>query len=80
MKEYKINFLLSLTDIDECAPEPSVCGPDSICTNTIGGYNCSCVGGFTETNSSLMISVNNTCRGKYLKMNVMSYSSLFHCQ
>uniref|UniRef100_A0A671QV57 Adhesion G protein-coupled receptor F5-like n=1 Tax=Sinocyclocheilus anshuiensis TaxID=1608454 RepID=A0A671QV57_9TELE len=49
--------------IDECLFSPSVCGPDSNCTNEIGSYNCSCLDGFTATNSSLLISINNTCRG-----------------
>ncbi|XP_067273924.1 adhesion G protein-coupled receptor F5-like [Pseudorasbora parva] len=48
-------------DINECAISPSVCGSYSTCTNEIGSYNCSCLDGFTATNSSLTISINNTC-------------------
>ncbi|XP_059355275.1 adhesion G protein-coupled receptor F5-like, partial [Carassius carassius] len=48
--------------INECQFIPSVCGPNSECTNQLGSYNCSCLDGFTATNSSLPISVNNTCR------------------
>ncbi|XP_067273078.1 adhesion G protein-coupled receptor E2-like [Pseudorasbora parva] len=48
-------------DINECAISPSVCGSDSTCTNKIGSYNCSCLDGFTPTNSNLTISINNTC-------------------
>uniref|UniRef100_A0A8B9J568 Adhesion G protein-coupled receptor F5 n=2 Tax=Astyanax mexicanus TaxID=7994 RepID=A0A8B9J568_ASTMX len=35
-----------ITDVNECATAPSICGPNSICSNTIGGYNCSCRTGF----------------------------------
>uniref|UniRef100_A0A9J8AAR0 EGF-like domain-containing protein n=1 Tax=Cyprinus carpio carpio TaxID=630221 RepID=A0A9J8AAR0_CYPCA len=57
------NFLIIffLIDIDECLFSPSVCGPDSICINEIGSYNCSCLNGFTATNPSLTVSINNTC-------------------
>ncbi|XP_058612379.1 adhesion G-protein coupled receptor F1-like isoform X1 [Onychostoma macrolepis] len=50
------------TDINECLFSPFVCGPNSNCTNEMGSYNCSCLDGFTATNSSLSISINNTCR------------------
>ncbi|TRY81997.1 hypothetical protein DNTS_021851, partial [Danionella cerebrum] len=49
------------TDIDECLAIPSVCGPNSTCTNTQGDYSCSCQSGFTVTNSSLKISISNPC-------------------
>ena len=67
--------MFSPIDIDECLVSPSVCGPDSNCTNEIGSYNCSCLDGFTVTNSSLTISINNTCRGKsynhiYIQSNI----------
>ncbi|XP_077076292.1 adhesion G protein-coupled receptor F5-like isoform X2 [Siphateles boraxobius] len=50
-------------DINECLFSPSVCGPNSTCTNEIGSYNCSCLDGFTATNSDHPITFNNTCRG-----------------
>ncbi|KAI4891289.1 hypothetical protein NFI96_003442 [Prochilodus magdalenae] len=46
-------------NVDECLLAPPVCGSNSTCNNTIGGYSCSCWTGFT--NSSLGISVNNSC-------------------
>uniref|UniRef100_A0A8C1I5U8 Adhesion G protein-coupled receptor F3b n=1 Tax=Cyprinus carpio TaxID=7962 RepID=A0A8C1I5U8_CYPCA len=58
-----INNTCTVTDINECLFSPSVCGPDSNCTNEIGSYNCSCLDGFTVINSSLPISINDTCRG-----------------
>ncbi|TRY81992.1 hypothetical protein DNTS_021851, partial [Danionella cerebrum] len=48
-------------DINECLAIPSVCGPNSTCTNTQGDYSCSCQSGFTVTNSSLKISISNPC-------------------
>ncbi|XP_067273069.1 adhesion G protein-coupled receptor E2-like [Pseudorasbora parva] len=50
------------SDTDECRFSPSTCGPNSNCTNEMGSYNCSCLDGFTATNSNLTISINNTCR------------------
>ncbi|KAI4891290.1 hypothetical protein NFI96_003444 [Prochilodus magdalenae] len=48
-------------DVDECLLVQSVCGPNSTCTNTIGGYSCSCWEGFTATNSSLPVGSSNPC-------------------
>lgn len=36
-----------ISDIDECANGTHDCHRDAICTNTDGGFNCSCNGGFT---------------------------------
>ncbi|XP_048847539.1 adhesion G protein-coupled receptor E2-like [Brienomyrus brachyistius] len=33
-------------DIDECTKEPGICGSNTVCTNTIGNYTCSCETGF----------------------------------
>ncbi|XP_056619749.1 uncharacterized protein LOC130433963 [Triplophysa dalaica] len=49
------------TDVNECQLIPSVCGPNSNCTNVNGGHNCSCWDGFTATHQNLTISINNTC-------------------
>ncbi|XP_067239660.1 adhesion G protein-coupled receptor F5-like [Chanodichthys erythropterus] len=54
-------------DIDECQFSPSVCGPNSTCTNQMGSYSCLCSNGFTATNSSLPISINNTCTAKTIQ-------------
>ncbi len=62
---YMNAFVFPSLDIDECLFSPSVCGPDSNCTNEIGSYNCSCLDGFTATNSSLSININNRCRGTF---------------
>ncbi|KAB0363192.1 hypothetical protein FD754_007348, partial [Muntiacus muntjak] len=32
--------------IDECLQDPSRCGPNSVCTNTLGSYSCGCIEGF----------------------------------
>merc|ERR1712135_107597 len=34
-------------DIDECAGTTNPCGPNTVCTNTIGSYACSCLPGYT---------------------------------
>uniref|UniRef100_A0A8C4YTM3 Adhesion G protein-coupled receptor E1 n=1 Tax=Gopherus evgoodei TaxID=1825980 RepID=A0A8C4YTM3_9SAUR len=33
-------------DLDECSRDPSLCGPSSICTNTLGSYTCTCPPGY----------------------------------
>ncbi|XP_057565908.1 adhesion G protein-coupled receptor E1-like [Hippopotamus amphibius kiboko] len=35
-------------DIDECAQQPSPCGPNSICRNMMARYKCSCLPGFSS--------------------------------
>ncbi len=40
---------ISLTDADECAIFPSVCGDHTRCVNTPGSYYCSCDEGFKES-------------------------------
>ncbi|XP_063065809.1 adhesion G protein-coupled receptor E1-like [Engraulis encrasicolus] len=39
-------------DIDECNPQPSVCGHHASCYNTAGSYGCRCLKGFQSTNSN----------------------------
>ena len=41
-----ICYLTSMTDIDECLVGTAECDNDANCTNTIGGYNCSCNSGY----------------------------------
>lgn len=36
----------SCQDIDECLENQHTCGFDAICTNTLGGYTCSCPDGY----------------------------------
>uniref|UniRef100_A0A672NJL3 Uncharacterized protein n=1 Tax=Sinocyclocheilus grahami TaxID=75366 RepID=A0A672NJL3_SINGR len=40
-----------------------VCGPNSHCTNSVGSYSCSCLSGFTVTNSREPVSASNPCSG-----------------
>ncbi|XP_069460043.1 adhesion G protein-coupled receptor E3-like [Ambystoma mexicanum] len=43
---FKPEIAQSCDDIDECAENPEVCGPHTVCTNTPGNYSCSCLSGF----------------------------------
>ena len=36
-----------LTDIDECNADTHSCPMEAYCTNTDGGYNCTCSSGYT---------------------------------
>ena len=36
-----------LLDIDECQPSNADCHSNATCSNTVGSYFCSCIGGFS---------------------------------
>uniref|UniRef100_A0A3P8SEB0 Adhesion G protein-coupled receptor E8 n=1 Tax=Amphiprion percula TaxID=161767 RepID=A0A3P8SEB0_AMPPE len=60
-------FLLTMltvppSDIDECF-NSTVCGPDSICTNTPGAYECACEIGYEPTDPEQDPSETNICLG-----------------
>lgn len=46
--------------VNLCQVNPSVCGPNSKCTNVNEGY----WDGFNETLPNLIISIHNTCTGE----------------
>ncbi|XP_059923818.1 adhesion G protein-coupled receptor E1-like [Gadus macrocephalus] len=48
-------------DIDECVRTPDICGPDSICTNVNGTYNCTCLPGFNDTNPAEILGTTHSC-------------------
>ncbi|XP_073711492.1 thrombomodulin-like [Misgurnus anguillicaudatus] len=50
-------------DVDECVQIPPVCGPNSICNNIAGSYNCSCMSGYKATDLNLPINISNPCTG-----------------
>ncbi|XP_072458163.1 adhesion G protein-coupled receptor E1 isoform X9 [Notamacropus eugenii] len=43
------------TDVDECSQRPDLCGPNTNCTNTIGGYTCNCLPGFSSAHGNSWI-------------------------
>ena len=52
----KVAFCMVCTDVDECSNGTNDC--DHTCTNTIGGYTCSCHQGYLLYNDSA------TCNGE----------------
>ena len=44
---YTVNVLCLVSDIPECERGLDDCDLNATCTNTFGGYNCSCNTGFT---------------------------------
>ena len=40
--------MLLFLDIDECSSDQNNCSVNSICTNTIGSYQCSCFSGYRD--------------------------------
>ena len=57
---YNYNILSSTPDINECLLNSSLCGERRTCTNTPGGYNCSCAYGYKKNES------NDDCIGIYI--------------
>ncbi|XP_077590672.1 uncharacterized protein LOC144208609 [Stigmatopora nigra] len=55
------NISYGCTDIDECTTNPTVCGPNSDCNNTVGAYTCSCLLGFNVTNQERPPGKENEC-------------------
>ncbi|XP_078140639.1 adhesion G protein-coupled receptor E1-like [Centroberyx gerrardi] len=51
----------SLKDIDECF-NSSICGPNSVCTNTLGAHICVCQSGFQAADPESVPSVFNFCK------------------
>ncbi|XP_032107950.1 adhesion G protein-coupled receptor E1 [Sapajus apella] len=43
-------------DIDECSQSPQPCGPNSVCKNLLGRYNCACLHGFSSPTANGWIS------------------------
>nr|XP_055043003.1 adhesion G protein-coupled receptor E1-like [Misgurnus anguillicaudatus] len=48
-------------DVDECVEIPEICGPNSICNNTDGSYDCSCTSGYKVTDPNLPLNISNPC-------------------
>uniref|UniRef100_A0A8C1H0F1 Uncharacterized protein n=1 Tax=Cyprinus carpio carpio TaxID=630221 RepID=A0A8C1H0F1_CYPCA len=55
-------YFFKYIDVNECVEISDVCGPNSICNNTVGSYNCSCKSGYNVTDPNLPINSNNTCK------------------
>lgn len=57
------DVLTFFADVDECSQDPSPCGPNSVCTNVLGSYGCSCPGGFEPNPEG---SLNFSCKSNHL--------------
>src|SRR4029434_9027291 len=69
-------------DVNECLETLSVCGPNSVCNNTIGDYNCTCWSGYNVTDPSLKSSANNTCTGNvvfFKALKALAHRNTFFC-
>uniref|UniRef100_A0A8C2B8H7 Adhesion G protein-coupled receptor F5-like n=1 Tax=Cyprinus carpio TaxID=7962 RepID=A0A8C2B8H7_CYPCA len=42
-------YFFKYIDVNECVEISDVCGPNSICNNIVGSYNCSCKSGYNVT-------------------------------
>lgn len=61
-KPVKIVLTIPSSDFDECF-NSTVCGPDSVCTNTPGLYTCACQPGYIPTEPEQEPSEINLCIG-----------------
>lgn len=52
----------TLSDIDECSLA-EICGQNSYCNNSDGGFRCTCFTGFKANNSALAPGSHNLCIG-----------------
>lgn len=59
---YAFPNMPELSDQDECK-QASICGQYSYCTNTPGGFHCTCIPGYRPTNSTLPPGSMNLCIG-----------------
>lgn len=59
---YAFPNMPKLSDKDECK-QASICGQNSFCTNTPGGFHCTCFTGYRPTNSTLPPGSMNLCIG-----------------
>ncbi|XP_065124301.2 adhesion G protein-coupled receptor F4-like [Paramisgurnus dabryanus] len=57
-----INSSNPCTDVNECVKIPEICGPNSICNNNDGSYNCLCMSGYNVKDLNLPINISNPCR------------------
>ena len=55
-------YIIRFTDVDECSAGTDAC-VDATCTNTDGGYTCTCKTGFTFKSGSSYI-----CEGIFLEL------------
>uniref|UniRef100_A0A8C4Z1Y9 Uncharacterized protein n=1 Tax=Gadus morhua TaxID=8049 RepID=A0A8C4Z1Y9_GADMO len=60
-KHLPVDGSYGCVDIDECVKTSDTCGPDSICTNLNGTYNCTCLPGFNNTNSADKLGTTPSC-------------------
>ena len=51
-------MLNCIPDINECFEKTDNCDINAVCTNTPGGYNCTCKPGFTDVDGA-----GKTCKG-----------------
>lgn len=69
----------SISDIDECQ-DKTLCGPNSICTNTLGSYVCSCEVGYIATHEMWMPNKTNICIGiVWIKVCRCLWCFLYQC-
>ena len=70
MKNQGLNKILFILDVDECL-QPDTCPSNSVCTNLIGSFSCSCIDNGFEYNG-------NSCVGK-LKLNKNGFQNGLLC-
>uniref|UniRef100_A0A1I7W648 EGF-like domain-containing protein n=1 Tax=Heterorhabditis bacteriophora TaxID=37862 RepID=A0A1I7W648_HETBA len=44
-----VKCIIFSLDVDECISNSEICGPNSVCTNTLGSYTCDCLSGYQKS-------------------------------
>ena len=70
----------SFADIDECLQDPSRCGPNSVCTNTLGSYSCGCIVGFHPNPEDSWKHGNFSCQSNNLLTYLGNRICVFLCR
>ncbi|XP_053708325.1 adhesion G protein-coupled receptor E2-like [Synchiropus splendidus] len=53
-------------DINECAADFNICGPDGMCVNTQGSYKCFCDEGFIPSNGVATFRMDDNVKCSYV--------------
>uniref|UniRef100_A0A672F604 Adhesion G protein-coupled receptor E8 n=1 Tax=Salarias fasciatus TaxID=181472 RepID=A0A672F604_SALFA len=67
-------FHLCSVDVDECAEDATICGPNANCTNSVGSYVCSCHPGYRLNDADTIESHSDPCIGLSINLSAV----LFH--
>lgn len=60
--------VMSSADIDECSETPGLCGKQTVCTNALGTFYCSCPDDFFPSTGIVWTMGVTYCRGEEVQL------------